>query len=76
MSRLLLSCLPTTDMTDSAQHEAGATYTVGWKTPRATGAGVHSGAGTARPKTEIELDAVGRYEERIEDEYAKRDWRA
>jgi len=38
-----------------------------------TGAGVDSGAGTTRPKTEAEREADRLYEERIEDEYAKRE---
>jgi len=39
----------------------------------ATGAGVNTGAGTTRPKTEEELEADRLYEERIEEEYAKRE---
>jgi|UPI000322FCB9 hypothetical protein len=39
----------------------------------ATGAGVDTGAGTTRPKTEAELEADRRYEEAIEEEYAKRE---
>ncbi|KAK3941601.1 hypothetical protein QBC46DRAFT_97414 [Diplogelasinospora grovesii] len=38
-----------------------------------TGAGVNTGAGTTRPKTEAELQADRDYEERMEDEYAKRE---
>ncbi|EGS19732.1 uncharacterized protein CTHT_0042140 [Thermochaetoides thermophila DSM 1495] len=41
--------------------------------PRATGAGVNTGAGITRPKTEEELEADRRYEEAIEEEYAKRE---
>lgn len=40
---------------------------------RPTGAGVNTGAGTTRPKTEAELEADRRYEEAMEDEYAKRE---
>jgi hypothetical protein len=40
---------------------------------RATGAGVNTGAGTTRPKTEAELEADRLYEEAMEDEYAKRE---
>lgn len=40
---------------------------------RPTGAGVDTGAGTTRPKTEAETEADRRYEEAIEDEYAKRE---
>ncbi len=40
---------------------------------RATGAGVDTGAGTTRPKTEAELEADRLYEEAMEDEYAKRE---
>ena len=39
----------------------------------ATGAGANTGAGTTRPKTEAELEADRRYEEAMEDEYAKRE---
>ncbi|KAK1759531.1 hypothetical protein QBC47DRAFT_398343 [Echria macrotheca] len=42
-------------------------------TSRPTGAGVNTGAGTTRPKTEAEKEADRLYEERIEDEYAKRE---
>ncbi|TDZ29675.1 hypothetical protein C8034_v003649 [Colletotrichum sidae] len=38
-----------------------------------TGAGVNSGAGLTRPKTEAELEADRLYEEAMGDEYAKRD---
>ncbi|KAK3955066.1 hypothetical protein QBC32DRAFT_334558 [Pseudoneurospora amorphoporcata] len=38
-----------------------------------TGAGVNTGAGSSRPKTEAELEADRLYEERMEEEYAKRD---
>ncbi|KAK1767844.1 hypothetical protein QBC33DRAFT_558673 [Phialemonium atrogriseum] len=39
----------------------------------ATGAGVDSGAGTTRQKTEAEREADRLYEERMEEEYAKRE---
>ncbi|KAL0934239.1 uncharacterized protein CTRU02_211038 [Colletotrichum truncatum] len=39
----------------------------------ATGAGVNTGAGNTRPKTEAELEADRLYEEAMEEEYAKRD---
>ena len=39
----------------------------------ATGAGVDTGAGTTREKTEAELEADHLYEERMEEEYAKRE---
>ncbi|KAI0396601.1 glycoside hydrolase superfamily [Xylariaceae sp. FL0594] len=39
----------------------------------ATGAGVNTGAGTTREKTEAEIEADRRYEEAMEDEYAKRE---
>ena len=38
-----------------------------------TGAGVNTGAGTTREKTEAELEADRLYEEKMEDEYAKRE---
>ena len=37
------------------------------------GAGADSGAGTTRPKTAAELEADRLYEERMEEEYAKRE---
>lgn len=37
------------------------------------GAGADTGAGTTRPKTASELEADRLYEERMEDEYAKRE---
>ncbi|KAK8069718.1 hypothetical protein PG994_006334 [Apiospora phragmitis] len=40
---------------------------------QATGAGVNTGAGTTREKTETESQADREYEERMEEEYAKRD---
>jgi hypothetical protein len=40
---------------------------------KATGAGVDTGAGTTRDKTEAEKEADRLYEEAMEDEYAKRD---
>ncbi len=40
---------------------------------RATGAGVNTGAGMTRPKTEAELEADQLYEEAMEEEYAKRE---
>jgi len=40
---------------------------------RSTGAGVNTGAGTTRAKTEAELEADRLYEERMEEEYAKRE---
>jgi hypothetical protein len=40
---------------------------------QATGAGVNTGAGVTREKTEAELEADRLYEERMEDEYAKRE---
>ncbi|KAK4180253.1 hypothetical protein QBC36DRAFT_297713 [Triangularia setosa] len=38
-----------------------------------TGAGVNTGAGVTRPKTEEEKEADRRYEEAMEEEYAKRE---
>ncbi|RYP21692.1 hypothetical protein DL767_009208 [Monosporascus sp. MG133] len=39
----------------------------------ATGAGVNTGAGITREKTEAEIEADRLYEERMEEEYAKRE---
>ncbi|KAK0673054.1 hypothetical protein QBC41DRAFT_299160 [Cercophora samala] len=38
-----------------------------------TGAGVNTGAGVTRPKTEAEKEADRMYEEAMEEEYAKRE---
>jgi hypothetical protein len=40
---------------------------------QATGAGVNTGAGVTRAKTAAEEEADRLYEERMEEEYAKRD---
>lgn len=40
---------------------------------QATGAGANTGAGVTREKTEQEKEADRLYEERMEEEYAKRD---
>lgn len=40
---------------------------------RPTGAGVNTGAGTTREKTEAEKEADRKYEEAMEEEYAKRE---
>ncbi len=37
------------------------------------GAGANTGAGVTRPKTEAEIEADRRYEEAMEEEYAKRE---
>ena len=42
-------------------------------TSHPTGAGVNTGAGTTRDKTEAEREADRLYEERMEEEYAKRE---
>ncbi|KAI0204608.1 hypothetical protein F4808DRAFT_457052 [Astrocystis sublimbata] len=39
----------------------------------ATGAGVNTGAGTTREKTQAEIEADRLYEEAMEEEYAKRE---
>jgi hypothetical protein len=41
--------------------------------PQVTGAGVDTGAGITRSKTDAEMEADRLYEERIEEEYAKRE---
>ncbi|KAK4190753.1 hypothetical protein QBC35DRAFT_448942 [Podospora australis] len=38
-----------------------------------TGAGANTGAGTTRPKTQEEVEADRKYEEAMEEEYAKRE---
>lgn len=54
----------------SAGHDASETSKIG-TVP--TGAGVNTGAGITRPKTEAELEADRKYEEAMEEEYAKRE---
>ncbi|KAG7140291.1 hypothetical protein HYQ45_002993 [Verticillium longisporum] len=46
----------------------GATTTEGHTTPIASGAGVNTGAGTSRPKTDAEKEADRLYEEAMEEE--------
>jgi hypothetical protein len=41
--------------------------------PQPEGAGVNTGAGSTREKTQEEREADRRYEEAMEDEYAKRE---
>lgn len=52
-----------TPTTQEQQHDA----------TRAAGAGVNTGAGVTREKTEAEKEADRLYEERMEEEYAKRE---
>lgn len=40
---------------------------------RPTGAGVDTGAGTTREKTQAEIEADQKYDEAMEEEYAKRE---
>ncbi|KAL2755886.1 hypothetical protein ACRALDRAFT_1064101 [Sodiomyces alcalophilus JCM 7366] len=73
--------LPLTDKSSSSSQAAAAaasTSTSGAASNPAqsgqpTGAGVNTGAGTTRPKTQAEIEADRRYEENMEDEYAKRE---
>lgn len=53
----------TPQTTNTANHQFG----------QAVGAGVNTGAGNTRPKTEAEIRADRLYEEAMEQEYAKRD---
>ncbi|KPM35917.1 hypothetical protein AK830_g10634 [Neonectria ditissima] len=57
-----------TSTKDTTQPPAQSTPTAA-----ATGAGANTGAGVTRPKTEAEKEADRVYEERMEEEYAKRD---
>lgn len=61
--------------TEQHLHSESATpsNTTSASTSRPTGAGVNTGAGMTRPKTEAELEADRLYEERMEEEYAKRE---
>jgi len=63
--------IPTYNTTDAAQ-EAKIAETSS-TAQEATGAGVNTGAGTTREKTEAEREADRLYEERMEEEYAKRE---
>jgi hypothetical protein len=56
----------TTTQNTSQEHPYDATT-------RASGAGVNTGAGVTREKTEAEKEADRLYEERMEEEYAKRE---
>ncbi|KAK7931431.1 hypothetical protein PG985_002143 [Apiospora marii] len=62
-------------LNNAARAEAASQQSAGGQqeTSKATGAGVNTGAGTTREKTEAELQADRDYEERMEEEYAKRD---
>ncbi|KAI0022883.1 glycoside hydrolase superfamily [Xylariomycetidae sp. FL0641] len=53
---------------ESAQNNAATSGS-----QQATGAGVNTGAGTTREKTQAELEADRAYEEAMEEEYAKRE---
>ncbi|KAJ4386991.1 hypothetical protein N0V85_007843 [Neurospora sp. IMI 360204] len=53
---------------DKKEHESSSQ-----QHQKPTGAGVNTGAGSSRPKTEAELEADRLYEERMEEEYAKRE---
>jgi hypothetical protein len=66
----------TTTETPSEATQSGVFQTSqqpGATTSQPTGAGVNTGAGITRPKTEAEIEADRRYEEAIEEEYAKRE---
>lgn len=54
-------------------HSGGAARSEGSTAQKPTGAGVDTGAGTTREKTEAEMEADRKYEEAMEEEYAKRD---
>ncbi|KAI1337055.1 hypothetical protein F5Y15DRAFT_392177 [Xylariaceae sp. FL0016] len=59
--------LPASSTITSAQDRSGSGQ------PAPTGAGVNTGAGTMREKTEAEKEADRLYEEAMEEEYAKRE---
>ncbi|RYP78666.1 hypothetical protein DL771_000333 [Monosporascus sp. 5C6A] len=72
--------IPTSDTTESVRSSGSATSQSNSSTVdrqsgghTATGAGVNTGAGITREKTEAELEADRLYEERMEEEYAKRE---
>lgn len=62
---------PNVDPSISEQSQTGQTGDS--SSSSATGAGVNTGAGTSREKTEAEIEADRLYEEAIEEEYAKRE---
>ncbi|KAI0450777.1 glycoside hydrolase superfamily [Xylaria acuta] len=64
---IVVAVLPNVDPSVSEQSQTGDPGS------GATGAGVNTGAGTSREKTEAELEADRLYEEAIEEEYAKRE---
>ncbi|KAK1836692.1 hypothetical protein QBC39DRAFT_366901 [Podospora conica] len=57
----------------SSKPQQQATTSAPDDTSRPTGAGVNTGAGTTREKTDAEREADRLYEERMEEEYAKRE---
>ncbi|KAJ1327983.1 hypothetical protein MN608_07317 [Microdochium nivale] len=62
---------PSTDHTQQQQQGTSAGSTAA--AAAVSGAGIDTGAGTTREKTQAELDADRLYEEAMEDEYAKRE---
>lgn len=63
--------MPAPTNAPAGQQEAQAPNTNSSSKP--IGAGVNTGAGITRPKTEAEVEADRLYEERMEEEYAKRE---
>jgi hypothetical protein len=63
----------TQSSSQNAQAQAAQIPEVTSTESRPTGAGVDTGVGTTRPKTQSELEADRQYEERMEEEYAKRE---
>ena len=63
--------IPTYNAPDAAQE--AKTAETSSTAQEATGAGVNTGAGTTREKTDAEREADRLYEKRIEEEYAKRE---
>ncbi|KAH8903167.1 hypothetical protein BR93DRAFT_885835 [Coniochaeta sp. PMI_546] len=59
--------------TQAPQAQAAQIPDVASAESRPTGAGVDTGAGSTRPKTEAEREADRQYDERMEEEYAKRE---
>ena len=59
--------------TKGAEAQAAQMPEIASDVPRPEGAGVNTGAGATREKTEEEREADRRYEEAMEDEYAKRE---
>lgn len=65
--------IPTGSSTEARTSEQRTTEWANTNPTASNGAGADTGAGTSRQKTEAEREADWLYEERMEEEYAKRE---